>query len=237
MPAIELQNVSKFYKRDHRFLIAVQNINLKIQQGEFVFIIGSSGAGKSTLLKLICGQLDPDWGNVYLGGKDLRSSPVINRRKCNTIFGIVNQRQTLNRRKTIEQNLMDAARGGKKFSFDGSPKADERVRKVLSLVGMKGAEKKYPVELTMGECWRVEFAKALINSPPILIIDEIATNLDDGSVWDIFLFLNELNKKGTTVIMATRASEFVNILRRRVVTIVDGKVFGDVSKGRYGDIV
>ena len=237
MPLIELQNVSKFYKWEHNFRIAVQSIDLTIRQGEFVFIIGSSGSGKSTLLKLISGQLEPDWGQVLIDGKEVKTKKRFGRKKPNTMFGIVGQKQGLVNRKTVYQNLMDAARQGMGFRLDNKRKADDRIKKVLSLVGMKGYEDKYPLEMSLGECWQVEFARALINSPQILVIDEITTKLDDDSIWDIFLFLNELNRKGTTVIMATRASQFVNIMHKRVVTMVDGKVFGDVKRGRYGDVV
>lgn len=237
MPLIELQNVSKFYKWEHNFRIAVQSIDLTIRQGEFVFIIGSSGSGKSTLLKLISGQLDPDWGEVRIDGRVLKTKTRFGRRRPNPMFGVVGQRQGLVNRKTVYQNLMDSALHGRGFGMDRKRKAESRIKKVLSLVGMKGFEDKYPLEMSLGECWQVELARALVNSPQILIIDEITTKLDDDTIWDIFLFLNELNRKGTTVIMATRASQFVNIMHKRVVTMVDGKVFGDVKRGRYGDVV
>ena len=100
-----------------------------------------------------------------------------------------------------------------------------------------GVEARYPVEMSIGECRRVELARALINSPPILVLDEITANLDDDNIWDMFQLLQEVNRMGTTVIMATHASRYVNIMRRRVITLVDGKIFGDVEKGRYGDVV
>ena len=100
-------------------------------------------------------------------------------------------------------------------------------------MGLKGVEKKYPVELSIGECRRVELARALIGSPPILVLDEITANLDEDSIWDVFHLLNELNRRGTTIIMT---SQYVNIMCRRVITLVDGRVFGDVKKGRYGDV-
>ena len=111
------------------------------------------------------------------------------------------------------------------------------MKKVLGLVGMRGVEARYPVEMSIGECRRVELARALINSPPILVLDEITANLDDDNIWDMFQLLQEVNRMGTTVIMATHASRYVNIMRRRVITLVDGKIFGDVEKGRYGDVV
>jgi cell division transport system ATP-binding protein len=102
---------------------------------------------------------------------------------------------------------------------------------------MSGSEKRYPIELSVGECRRVELARALIHSPPILVLDELTASLDDDSIWDILQLLQEINHLGTTVVMATHASQYVNILRRRVITIVDGHIFGDVKNGKYGDIV
>jgi cell division transport system ATP-binding protein len=98
-------------------------------------------------------------------------------------------------------------------------------------------EKHHPLELSIGECRRVELARALIHSPPILVLDEITANLDDDTIWDIFQLLQEINHKGTTVIMATHASQYVTILRKRVITLVDGRILGDVQKGKYGDII
>ena len=108
---------------------------------------------------------------------------------------------------------------------------------MLGIVGLPGVESYYPAELSIGECRRVELARALINSPSILLIDELTANLDDDNIWDLMHLLTELNNKGTTIIMATHASQFVNIMRRRVVTLVDGRLIGDVRNGKYGDIV
>ena len=111
------------------------------------------------------------------------------------------------------------------------------MKKALGIVGLPGVESYYPAELSIGECRRVELARALINSPSILLIDELTANLDDDNIWDLMHLLTELNNKGTTIIMATHASQFVNIMRRRVVTLVDGRLIGDVRNGKYGDIV
>ena len=108
---------------------------------------------------------------------------------------------------------------------------------MLGLVGFSGMERRYPVEMSVGEYRCVELARALINSPPILLLDEITANLDADSIWDIFHLLTEINRRGTTVIMATHASRYVNIMRRRVVTLVDGQILGDVQKGKYGDVI
>lgn len=242
MPTITLEKVTKYYKvqKKHRrganrVEIGVEDVDLTVEQGEFVFLVGSSGAGKSTLLDLISGKLRPDKGTVSLNGKDLaRLFPWSNQTAL--LFGKVCQEQTLARRITVEENLRMAAMIGRR-RFESARHIDERIRKVLGLVGMRGAEKKYPGELSIGECRRVELARALINSPPILVLDEITANLDDDNIWDMIILLNEVNRRGTTVIMATHASKYVNIMRRRVITLVDGHIFGDVERGRYGDVV
>lgn len=237
MPNIRLENVSKYYKWEGRLRAAAQEIDLEIDQGEFVFIVGSSGAGKSTLLKLITHELRPDSGKVYLDGRDLYRVPMWRKNRIALTFGQVWQESRMMRKRTIRENLSAVARIGRRTGISAGDSLTARVSKVLGLVGMSGVEDRYPSELSIGELRRVELARALINSPPILILDEITANLDDDNIWDIFHLLQELNRRGTTIIMATHASRYVNIMRRRVITLVDGRVFGDVKKGRYGDIV
>lgn len=245
MPTITLENVTKNYKLDRqqqrerkgkKFEVGVENINLTIRQGEFVFLIGSSGAGKSTLLDLISGKIKPDKGTVCLDKKDLSKLIPWSQNRTAILFGKVQQEHSLIRKMTVEENLWIAAQVGRR-RFENNKHIELRVKKVLGLVGMRGVEAKYPVEMSIGECRRVELARALINSPPILVLDEITANLDDDNIWDMFQLLQEVNRKGTTVIMATHASRYVNIMRRRVITLVDGKIFGDVEKGRYGDVI
>ena len=243
MPTITLEKVTKYYKvqkkhrrGENRVEIGVEDVDLTVEQGEFVFLVGSSGAGKSTLLDLISGKLKPDKGTVSLNGKDLARLFPWSHNQTALLFGKVCQEQTLARRITVEENLRMAAMIGRR-RFESAKHIDERIQKVLGLVGMRGTEKMYPGELSIGECRRVELARALINSPPILVLDEITANLDDDNIWDMLILLNEVNRRGTTVIMATHASKYVNIMRRRVITLVDGHIFGDVERGRYGDVV
>lgn len=246
MPTIKLEHVSKYYKisrrerqrriGDKRYETGVENVNLTIEQGDFVFLIGSSGAGKSTLLNLISGRLKPDRGAVYLGSMNLSKLIRWSHNQATVMFGRVWQEHSLIRKMTVAENLLLAARVGK-GRFETNLQMQIRVQKVLGLVGMARAGAKYPAELSVGECRRVELARALVNSPPILVLDEITANLDDDNIWDIFHLLTEINRKGTTVIMATHASQYVNIMHRRVITLVDGRVFGDVKKGRYGDVL
>ena len=241
MPTIELENVSKFYKPRRRrkgpihIDMGVEDVDLTIRQGEFVFVVGSSGSGKSTLLRLITGETRPNQGRVCLDQKELGWMLKLSRNRASGLFGKIWQDPTLIRKKTIEENLALAA----KIAFGReSPRLVEiRIKKVLGLVGMKGVEKKYPVELSIGECRRVELARALISSPPILILDEITANLDDDCIWDTLHLLNDINRRGTTVVMATHDSQYVNILRRRVITMSGGRIIGDVQKGKYGDVL
>jgi len=236
MPDIRLENATKIYKsrtERRRREIAVQDVSLTIEQGEFVFVIGSSGSGKSTLLSMMCGQVRPTKGSVRLGDRDLPTLMLLSKNKASLCFGYVPQEPSLLRKRTVAENLELAVRVR---GFGDKHTREERIKKVLGLVGLPGAENKFPVELSTGQSRRVELARAIINSPPILVLDELTANLDDDSIWDIFHLLNDINIRGTTVIMATHASRYVNIMRRRVLTLVDGRIHADVRGGKYGDV-
>lgn len=241
MPTIELENVSKFYKPKRRrkgpvhIDMGVEEVNLTIRQGEFVFVVGASGSGKSTLLRLITGETKPSQGRVCLDEKELSWMLKLSRNRAAMMFGKIWQDPTLIRKKNIGENLALAVKIA--FGRESPRLVDLRIKKVLGLVGLKGVEKKYPVELSIGECRRVELARALIASPPILVLDEITANLDDDCIWDTLHLLNDVNRRGTTVVMATHDSQYVNILRRRVITMSGGRVIGDVQKGKYGDVL
>ena len=233
MPTIELKKVTKRYRFERRQYEAVSQIDLTIRQGEFLFVVGSSGAGKSTLLKLIAGQVRADAGVVLLDGSDVAPLPLIPSVRIRRAVGYVAQEPRLIHRRTIYDNLYMAAQAG---GLSREKDAMERIYKALSIVGMRGVERQFPGELSIGQSGRVELARALVYSPPILVLDELTANLDEDNIWDMLHVLSELNRMGTTVVMATHASMFVNIMRRRVVTLVDGRIAGDVAGGRYGEI-
>lgn len=241
MPTIELENVTKVYKpkRRRKGLVhtdmGVEEVNLTIRQGEFVFVVGASGSGKSTLLRLITGEIRPNEGRVCVDEKELGWMLKLSRNRAAMMFGKIWQDPTLIRKKTIGDDLALAVKIA--FGRESPRLVDLRIKKVLGLVGLKGVEKKYPVELSIGECRRVELARALIASPPVLVLDEITANLDDDCIWDTLHLLNDVNRRGTTVIMATHDSQYVNILRRRVITMSGGRVIGDIQKGKYGDVL
>lgn len=236
MPTIELKNATKRYRGEYNWLDAVNGVNLVIRQGEFVFVVGSSGAGKSTLLQLIAGQIRADGGQVLLDGLNVAPLPLFPSARVRRNFGYVAQEPRLMRRRTVYENLAMVARVS---GLTREKKLRERVSKALSIVGLGGLGElgeKYPGELSIGQARRVELARALVNSPPVLVLDELTANLDGDNIWDLMHVLSELNRLGTTVIMATHASTIVNVMHRRVVTLVDGKVAGDVSGGRYGEL-
>jgi len=242
MPVIKLKNVSKYYPVGRKRMfkrqattVGVENINLTVQQGEFVFIVGRAGSGKTTLLNLITGQLEADRGNVLVDSYNLAN---LTSREANTVgrmFGRVwQEQQTLARKMTVRENLLQAARWGRQRG-ESSAELNARVTKALGIVGMSGVENCYPVELNIGQCRRIELARALINSPDILVLDEITANLDGDNIWDIFHLLTEINRKGTTVILTTRLDKYVKIMKKRVITLVNGSIFSDVPKGKYGE--
>lgn len=232
MAEIRLEHVTKRYMEDKRPICAVQDVSLTVEQGEFIFVTGSSGAGKTTLLQLMGGELAPDEGTVFLNGANMARMIGPWRVRAARTFGVVSQQGLLIRKRTVGDNLLLAANAA-----GMRRKGREAVKKALGIVGLPGVEERYPAELSIGESRRVELARAVLNSPSILLLDELTANLDDDVIWDLLHLLMELNSRGTTIVMATHASQYVNILRRRVITLVDGRVAGDVKNGKYGDIV
>ncbi|MEM5781366.1 MAG: ATP-binding cassette domain-containing protein [Lawsonibacter sp.] len=231
MPNIRLDHVAKLYKGGGRNMAAVLDVNLQIQQGEFIFFVGSRGAGKSTLLQLISGEILPDRGTVCLDRVNLASMNWYQKRRLNHVIGKVPQESGLIRTETVLRNLSGT---NKLETFKHRLLDDPPVQKALGLVGMSGCEQRYPLEFSISECRRIELAKAILYSPSILILDEITDRMDDDTTWDIIHLLRELNQRGTTILMATRASHFVNIMRKRVITLADGKIVGDVQRGKFG---
>ena len=226
MPTIRLENVTKTYRGEN----AISNVNLTIEQGEFVFLIGSRGAGKSTLLNVLSGEKRPSAGTVWLDDDPVGPLNLLRRARLRELTGRVDQRSTLSMSKTVGANLRPKGLFARiEDRFDPDPLKG----KALGLVGMGGTEKKKVKELSAPDRHRVEIAKAIVTSPAILILDEITDKMDDDTIWDILHLISELNAHGTTVIMVTNAGRFINIMRKRVITLADGKIVGDVRNGRY----
>ncbi len=233
MPTIRLEKAAKLYKGKGRHTTAVLNIDLQVEQGEFVFLLGSRGAGKSTLLDLIAGELAPDHGSVYLDNVDLRRATRRQLAWVRRCIGRVAQGAELVPTATVFQNMTSLRRFG---ALRGQLFDEPLIAKALALVGMPDCQERFPFELSLSECRRIQLARAILHSPPILLLDEITESMDDDTIWDMFQLLNEMNRLGTTVLMATSARKYVNIMRKRVITLADGKIVGDVRRGRYGQV-
>ena len=223
---IEFRNVSKTYDTGTE---AIHNANFKIDKGEFCFLVGSSGSGKSTLIKMILKEEEPSSGNIIINGKDttfLKPSRVPYLRRS---MGIVFQDFRLLPDKTVYENVAFAM-----YVVKATPKHIRRqVPMVLSLVGLSNKAKVYPNELSGGEQQRVALARAIVNNPSMLIADEPTGNLDPDTAWDIMNLLNEINMRGTTIVVATHAKDIVDQMRKRVIHIEKGVIIKDDKKGGY----
>ena len=225
---ITLRNVTKVYPNNS---IGVENINLHIDRGEFVFIVGSSGSGKSTLIKLLLKELDPTKGTITINKIDTTKLtrgqiPYLRRN-----LGVVFQDFRLLPNKTVYENVAFAMQ-----VIEANSKLIRRnVPTVLSLVELSHKARSYPRELSGGEQQRTALARAIVNNPPILIADEPTGNLDPETAWGIMCLLEEINRRGTTVVIATHAKDIVDEMQKRVITIKKGHIVSDVEKGGYGD--
>ena len=223
---IEFRNVQKTYDTGTK---AVKNANFRIDKGEFCFLVGSSGSGKSTLIKLILKEEEPTAGNIIINGKDttfLKPKRVPFLRRS---MGVVFQDFRLLPDKTVYDNVAYAM-----YIVRATPRHIRRqVPMVLSLVGLSGKAKMYPHELSGGEQQRVALARALVNNPSMLIADEPTGNLDPETAWDIMNLLNDINLRGTTVVVATHAKDIVDQMRKRVIQIEKGEIIRDDKKGGY----
>lgn len=223
---IEFRNVSKTYSTGTE---AVHNANFTIEKGEFAFLVGTSGSGKSTLIKMILKEENPTEGNIIINGKDttfIKPSRVPYLRRS---MGVVFQDFRLLPDKTVYENVAFAM-----YIVKATPKHIRRqVPMVLSLVGLSGKAKMYPNELSGGEQQRVALARALVNNPSMLIADEPTGNLDPDTAWDIMTLLNDINMRGTTVVVATHAKDIVDRMRKRVIHIDKGIIDRDDKEGGY----
>lgn len=227
---IEFKNVSKTYDTG---TVAVSNANFKIEKGDFTFLVGTSGSGKSTLIKMILKEEEPSTGTIIINGKDttfLKQSRIPYLRRS---MGVVFQDFRLLPDKTVYDNVAFAM-----YVVRATPKHIRRqVPMVLSLVGLSAKAKMYPEELSGGEQQRVALARALVNNPSMIIADEPTGNLDPDTAWDIMNLLNDINMRGTTVVVATHAKDIVDRMKKRVIEIHKGEIVRDSKKGGYNSEV
>ncbi len=224
---LEMIDVSKIYPGGS---VALQGINVRIEQGEFVFIVGPSGAGKSTFFKMLFREVLPSSGKVIVNGHDLvkmtdKEIPYFRRQ-----LGIVFQDYRLLPDRTVYDNVAFA------MQVIETPyrKIKRRVNDVLDLVGLRKRAHAYPTELSGGEQQRIAIARAIVNDPILLIADEPTGNLDPETSWEIMDIFREVNKSGTTIVMATHDREIVDEMEKRVIAIEHGHIVRDDAKGVYG---
>ena len=216
---IRFEHVTKTYRTN----IGLDDVSVDIEKGDFVFLVGPSGAGKSTFIKLILKEIDADKGNIFVNGKDVtkmsnREIPEL-RRKVGTVF----QDFRLLPKKTVFENVA--------FAMEVLHKSKRQIRKqvpqVLSLVGITDKAHKYPDELSAGEQQRVAIARAIINNPMVLIADEPTGNLDPKTADEIMDLLEQINLRGTTIVMVTHAKDIVDRMKKRVIAIDKGRIVRD----------
>lgn len=227
MALIEMKGVGKKY---HRSTTALRDINVTVNQGEFVYLVGPSGAGKSSFIKLLYREEKLTAGTLTVGEFNLnklkkRDVPILRRS-----IGVVFQDYKLLPKKTVFENVAYA------MQVIGEKPRDikKRVPEVLDLVGLKHKMRSFPNQLSGGEQQRVAIARAIVNNPKLLIADEPTGNLDPEISWEIMQLLERINLQGTTILMATHNKQIVDNLRHRVIAIEDGRIVRDEEEGEYG---
>lgn len=223
---IEFNNVSKIYNNNVK---ALSDVSVKIDSGDFVFLVGPSGSGKSTFIKMLLKEIEPTMGSITVADKDLseikRNQIPYYRRKIGMVFQDFRLIPTLN----VYENVAFAMR-----VVEASQKEiRKRVPMVLSLVGLSHKYKMFPNELSGGEQQRVSLARAIVNNPSVLIADEPTGNLDPDTAKEIMELLEDINRSGTTIVMATHAKDIVDSMKKRVIAIEKGSIVRDDRRGMY----
>ena len=227
---IQFSNVTKVYSKD---TVALERLNLEIDQGEFVFLVGASGSGKSTLVRLMLKEMEPSAGAIFVNGTKLSSVPRRRIPQLRRGIGCVFQDFKLLPNKTAAENVAYA------MEVTGQRRRviKTKVPQILDLVGLSGKMDKFPEMLSGGEQQRVSIARAFVSQPPILVADEPTGNLDPNTSVGIMQLLHRINRTGTTVVVATHDREMVDVMRKRVVALDEGRIVRDKVKGAYADEV
>lgn len=224
---IQMKNI---YKKYPNGIVALNGLNVEIDQGEFVYVVGPSGAGKSTFIKMMYREERPTSGQMFVDGIDIatlknKKVPMLRRQ-----MGVVFQDFKLLPRLNVYENVAFALE-----VIEESPsRIRERVLDVLDMVGLKHKARMFPTELSGGEAQRISIARSIVNKPKVVIADEPTGNLDPETAWDIMNLFEKINATGTTILMATHNKEIVNTMRHRVIAIEGGLIVRDVAGGDYG---
>lgn len=227
---IHFENVTKKYSAN----TGIDNVSLDIDRGEFVFLVGPSGAGKSTFIKLVMKEIEADVGSIRVMGNEIVELPARSLPKHRRNIGMIFQDFRLLPNKTVYENVAFAM----EIVHKSQRKIKRQVPLALKLMGISSKANMFPNELSAGEQQRVAIARAIINKPAMLIADEPTGNLDPATAWEIMNLLDEINKRGTTIVMVTHAKDIVDKMQKRVVTIESGKIVGDcIGKYRVPDSI
>ena len=225
---IRLDHVSKSYEAGKP---ALEDVTIHIDPGEFVFVVGDSGSGKSTLIRLLLKELEPTKGKIYINGQDLRKVTHKKIPMYRRNVGVVFQ----NFRLLPDRNVYENVAFAMKVVECSNREIKKKVPTMLSLVGLAAKYKSRPSQLSGGEQQRVAIARALVNEPKIILADEPTGNLDNDNTWEIMKLLDEINQRGTTVVVVTHNMEIVRAMNKRVITIKKGVVVSDVGGDDYED--
>ena len=223
---ITLKNVTKEYDKGN---IGLTDVSLDVEKGEFVFIVGKSGSGKTTLMKLLQKELEPTSGQIIVNGQNYKELKRRELPKLRRQMGMVFQDFRLLKDRTIFENVAFA----QKVVEAPNRYIKRQVENMLDMVGLKDRMKAFPNELSGGEQQRVALARALVNRPDILLADEPTGNLDPKTSEEIMALMEQINDRGTTVLVVTHNKDIVNAMRKRVVTMHNGKIISDEKEGGY----
>ena len=225
---IRLDHVSKSYEVGKP---ALEDVTIHIDPGEFVFVVGDSGSGKSTLIRLLLKELEPTKGKIYINGQDLKKVTHKKIPMYRRNVGVVFQ----NFRLLPDRNVYENVAFAMKVIESSNRDIKKKVPAILSMVGLAAKYKSKPSQLSGGEQQRVAIARALVNEPKIILADEPTGNLDNDNTWEIMRLLDEINQRGTTVVVVTHNMEIVRAMNKRVITIKKGVVVSDVGGDNYED--
>ena len=230
MELLEVNHLCKTYGSGETAVHALKDVSFSVPKGEYVAVVGESGSGKSTLLNLIGGLDTPTSGKVLIDGKDVfamkdRELTIFRRRNIGFIFQAFNLIPEL----TVEQNILFPV------LLDYQKPDRAYLEELLTVLNLKDRRKHLPSQLSGGEQQRTALARAIANNPPILICDEPTGNLDPETAYGIMKLLDDINKRGTTIVMATHARDIVDAMQKRVVTLQKGHIIRDIEKGGYSD--
>ncbi len=223
---VSFQNVSKYYSdKTH----ALEDVSFDIDKGEFVFLVGTSGAGKTTILRLLLRDIELSKGKIFVDEKNISKLPKAQIPQLRRTIGMIFQDFKVLPDQTVFENVAIAL----EILGRSKNEINDKVKEVIRIVGLTQKLNFFPVQLSAGELQRVAIARAIVGAPKILLADEPTGNLDPATSWDILKIIKEINKFGTTVIMATHNIDIVNSMKKRVIVLKNGKIIKDQKNGKY----